>query len=39
MKGYNVGFGYFGLIDGKYMLFATEDEYEKYWFVHEFEKD
>ncbi|WP_263008655.1 hypothetical protein [Pseudobutyrivibrio xylanivorans] len=32
MKGYVVSDGYMGLVDGKYELFATEDEYcEEYY--------
>lgn len=27
MHGYDVGYGYMGFIDGRYRLFATEDEY------------
>lgn len=27
MKGYVVPYGYMGLINGKYMLFASEEEY------------
>lgn len=27
MKGYTVPFGYMGLINGGYVLFATEDDY------------
>lgn len=30
MKGYVVSEGYMGLVDGKYELFATEDEYYEY---------
>ena len=30
MKGYYVASGYMGLIDGKYMLFASESEYYEY---------
>lgn len=28
--GYYVSNGYFGLVDGTYILFATEDEYYEY---------
>lgn len=28
--GYYVNNGYFGLVDGNYILFATEDEYYEY---------
>ena len=31
MKGYYVGAGYMGLINGNYMLFATESEYVETW--------
>lgn len=27
MKGYSVGFGYMGYVDGRYILFASETEY------------
>lgn len=30
MKGYLVATGYYGLVNGRYMLFATEAEYEEY---------
>lgn len=30
MKGYPVSFGYMGYINGRYMLFATEEEYREY---------
>ncbi|CBK74967.1 hypothetical protein CIY_23040 [Butyrivibrio fibrisolvens 16/4] len=30
MKGYVVSEGYMGLVDGKYELFATEDDYYDY---------
>ena len=30
VKGFSVGFGYFGLVNGKYILFATEQEYREY---------
>ena len=30
MKGYDVSDGYMGLVDGKYMLFATEADYLEY---------
>lgn len=29
-KGYLTQSGYMGLVDGKYMLFATEEDYEDY---------
>ena len=30
VKGYVVPFGYYGLVEGRYILFATEDEYYDY---------
>ena len=30
MKGYSVESGYMGLVDGKYMLFACEEDYLEY---------
>ncbi len=30
MKGYYVAAGYMGFVDGVYMLFADESEYEEY---------
>ncbi len=30
MKGYCVESGYMGLVDGRYMLFASEDDYREY---------
>ena len=30
MKGYSVEFGYMGLVDGRYMLFACEEDYREY---------
>ena len=30
MKGYIVESGYMGLVDGKYMLFASESEYREW---------
>lgn len=39
MRGFDVKFGYMGLVDGRYMLFATEDEYVEYWILHEYEKE
>ena len=30
MKGFVVSNGYMGLVGGRYMLFASEDEYEEY---------
>ncbi len=30
MKGYVVSEGFMGLVDGRYELFATEDEYYEY---------
>lgn len=30
MKGYNTPDGYMGLVDGKYILFASEADYREY---------
>lgn len=30
MKGYDVKFGYMGLVGGAYMMFASESEYREY---------
>ena len=30
MKGYAVSNGYMGLVEGRWMLFSTEEEYEEY---------
>lgn len=30
MKGYYVDFGYMGYISGRYMLFASESDYNEY---------
>lgn len=30
MKGYNVREGYMGLVEGHYILFASEEEYREY---------
>ena len=30
MKGYFVNNGYMGMVEGKYMLFASEDDYREY---------
>lgn len=30
MKGYVVDAGYMGYVDGKYMLFANEEDYREY---------
>jgi len=30
MKGYVVNSGYMGYVNGKYILFATEEEYKEY---------
>ena len=30
MKGYFVNNGYMGMVEGKYMLFASEDDYRDY---------
>lgn len=29
--GYSVNNGYFGLVDGSYILFPTEEEYYDFW--------
>lgn len=31
MEGYSEPYGYVGLIDGQYMIFADEGEYEEYY--------
>lgn len=38
MKGYVTASGYMGLIEGRYILFATEDDYVEYWVIHEIEE-
>ena len=38
MKGYSVDCGYMGLVNGKYMLFASEEEYREY-LENRFEED
>lgn len=30
MKGYITANGYMGLVDGRYMLFASEEDYQEY---------
>lgn len=30
MKGYSIDHGYMGLVDGVYMLFASEMDYQEY---------
>lgn len=30
MKGYHTASGYMGLVDGTYILFASENDYEEY---------
>ena len=30
MKGYLTGSGYMGFVEGRYMLFVSEEEYEEY---------
>jgi hypothetical protein len=30
MKGYNTYDGYMGLVEGRYILFASENEYKEY---------
>lgn len=34
MKGYPTHEGYLGYINGRYMLFATEDDYKEYYLEH-----
>lgn len=36
-KGYPVANGYMGLINGKYMLFETEEAYKEFLFEYELE--
>ena len=36
MKGYSVDCGYMGLVAGRYMLFATEDDYREYMEVQQY---
>ena len=36
MKGFNTGEGYMGLVDGKYILFASESDYYEYMNDQEF---
>lgn len=31
MKGYHTANGYMGLVDGKYILFASEEDYEEFF--------
>lgn len=31
MKGYYTAGGYMGLVDGEYMLFASEEDYREYF--------
>ena len=33
MKGYNTPEGYMGFVDGRYMLFASESDYDDYILV------
>ena len=33
MKGYVTPYGYMGFVNGRYMLFATEEEYKEYLFA------
>lgn len=35
MKGFYTNYGYLGLINGRYILFATCDEYEEYFYISE----
>lgn len=30
MSGYTLSYGYMGLVDGRYILFASEADYEEY---------
>lgn len=30
MKGYSIGYGYMGFVRGRYILFASEADYEEY---------
>lgn len=30
MKGYTIASGYMGLVDGSYILFASEEDYREY---------
>lgn len=32
MKGYYTAIGYKGFVNGKYILFSTETDYEEYYF-------
>lgn len=34
IKGYIVGIGYMGYVDGEYMLFASENDYKEYMEWH-----
>lgn len=34
IKGYSVPGGYMGLVEGKYKLFATENDYLEYMLIH-----
>lgn len=36
MKGFNTGDGYMGLVNGKYILFASESDYYEYMNDQEF---
>lgn len=31
MKGYSVSNGYMGYVDGRYMLFVSQEEYREYY--------
>lgn len=35
MKGYVVNDGYMGMVEGRYMLFASEDDYRDYMLILE----
>ena len=37
MKGYPTNEGYMGYVDGRYMLFATENDYKEYYLIYETE--
>lgn len=35
MKGYSIDYGYMGLVEGKYVLFASESDYYEYFLSEE----
>jgi hypothetical protein len=39
LKGYPIDVGYMGYVNGRYMLFETEDAYYKYCEEKEFQND